>query len=74
MKIMISEKYIKKLTSIIRKFFPNANDKIFIFGSSLREEYLEHSTFPYVVDLVNFNKTSKDFAQFVLSSETKLWI
>ncbi len=38
------------------------------------EEYLEESSFPYKVDLVNFNKTSKDFSNFVLSSEKKLWI
>lgn len=31
------------------------------------QEYLEESTFPYIVDLVNFNKTSKYFSEFVLS-------
>ena len=38
------------------------------------QEDLEKSTFPYIVDLVNFKKTSKEFSEFVLSHEKKIWI
>lgn len=94
---MIEKTYTNRLQKIVRKFFPQFKNKIFIFGSSLREkqfrdidiafiqcpdkkklyeleEYLEESTFPYRVDLVDFDKTSKEFSDFVLSSEKKLWI
>ena len=38
------------------------------------EEFLEESTFPYIVDIVNFSKTSKGFSQYVTLSEKKIWI
>lgn len=94
---MITQEYIDRLQTMIRKFFPDTTQKIFIFGSSLREkrfrdidvgflncqnpqkledlkEYFEESTFPYIVDIVDFKKTSQDFSEFVLHSEKKLWI
>ncbi len=38
------------------------------------QEELEESTFPYIVDLVDFNKVDKDFASFVLDKEEKTWL
>lgn len=94
---MLQEKYIQRLTKKIREYFPDKNEKIFIFGSAIREkkfhdidigftqcsderklyslqEDLEESTFPYIVDLVDFAKTSKEFSEYVPLREKKLWI
>lgn len=94
---MLSEKYHHWLSEMIRSFFPEKSQKIFLFGSSVRSEkfryidigflelknteqlealksFLEESTFPYLVDLVDMSKTSKDFSDFVLLHEKKIWI
>lgn len=38
------------------------------------EEELEESTFPFFVDLVNFETASKDFTEFVLQKTNVRWI
>lgn len=94
---MIPEKYLKRLKKIVRKHFPEAKNKVFIFGSSIKSdsfwdidvgildpvkkesiralsEELEKSTFPFIVDLVDFNTVGPDFYESVIHNQEKQWI
>jgi len=94
---MIQKHYIDKLSKIIRKYFPKDQNKVFIFGSSIKcenfrdidvgfldnidlkkfdnlKQELEESTFPFFVDLVDFNNVGKDFFDSVILHQEKKWI
>ncbi len=94
---MLKLKYINRLSKIIRKYFPEKENKAFIFGSSIQcekfwdidvgilgevshkklrnlKEELEKSTFPFLVDLVDFNNVEKDFQDSVIFHQEKTWI
>lgn len=97
---MINEKYLKRLKKTVRKYFPEKNTKIFVYGSSVQpkwrtfadvdvgflgenidqmklldlQEEIEESTFPYFIDLVDFQKTDKDFSEHVLHKTPIVWI
>ena len=82
---------------MIRNYFPEDRNKIFIFGSSVKykdfmdidvgilgavddeklaalDQELEQSTFPYIVDLKNFNTVGADFLDSVLHRQKIKWI
>ncbi|PIZ76606.1 hypothetical protein COY05_00695 [Candidatus Peregrinibacteria bacterium CG_4_10_14_0_2_um_filter_38_24] len=95
--IQTQEKYYNQLKKNLLDFFSNKkNVKIFLFGSSIREnkfgdidvgimgevkemdvrklkEYFEESTFPFLVDIINFNNVDEPFKQNVLSNQIT-WI
>lgn len=95
--IQTQEKYYNKLKKNLLDFFVNENNiKVFLFGSSIREnkfgdidiglmgevkeqdvrklkESFEESTFPFFVDIINFNNVDEPFKQNVLSNQIT-WI
>lgn len=43
-------------------------------GGNVATDIMEESTFPFIVDIVNFNQAGRDFKEFVYTNEEILWL